>query len=885
MSTYDTLPKVYDPRAVEPKWYEYWTKKGYFHARVGAGLPRPYCITIPPPNITGSLHIGHALCYTIQDVLGRWKRMQGFNTLILPGTDHAGIATQNVVERELAKEGLSRHDLGREKFLERVWRWKEEYGSTIINQFKRMGYSFDWDRMRFTMDEAYSDAVLEEFVRWFDEGHIYKGVRVINWCTRCHTAVSDIEVEYEEVAGHLWHIDYPLEDGSGVITVATTRPETMLGDTAVAVNPEDRRYMGVVGKNAILPIMERPIPIIADPHVDPDFGTGAVKVTPAHDPNDFEIGLRHKLPSVIVIGPEGKMTDEAGQFAEMDRYAAREAIVEELRSQGLLVREEEYVHSVGTCERCGSTIEPLLSEQWFARMKEIAQPAMDVVREGKVKFIPDRYARIYLDWMENIRDWCISRQLWWGHRIPVWKCEDCGEYTAGKTAPDACRKCGGKALTQDPDVLDTWFSSALWPFATLGWPKDTPELHYFYPTSVLTTAREIIYLWVARMIMTSLHFLDEIPFREVYIYATVLNEEGRRMSKSLGTGIDPLDMIDKCGADALRFALIQQAGKGQDIRFSEKRVEDTRNFCNKIWNMSRFVLLNLDTESGKPPEAPSWDRLRDEDKWILSRLQKTIAAVNKGLEGYDMDNAARALYDFLWSEYADWYIEIAKPRLQGDERPIVQYVLWRVLETSLRLLHPVMPFITEQIWQSIPHEGESIMVAPFPEADATLIDEDAEQRMETVMEITRTIRNLRAELGVAPAKSVQSVVVPASPKARDAIKAGEDSIRTLAKVSELDIATEPPPAEHARFVSAHISQADVYIPLAGLVDVDKEIARVTNELAEVERELARSQAKLSNEQFLSRAPAHVVEKEQRIAQEFTEKRSKLQQRLEMLTRT
>jgi len=887
MHQYDALPKTYDPQAVEPKWYEYWTEKGYFRAEVDPSREM-YCITIPPPNITGALHIGHALCYTIQDVLGRWKRMQGFNTLILPGTDHAGIATQNKVEQQLASEGLTRHDLGREKFVERVWQWREEYGGIIIEQFKRMGYAFDWDRMRFTLDEDYADAVLEEFIRWFDEGLIYRGVRVINWCPRCHTAISDIEIEYEEVAGHLWHIDYPLEDGSGVITVATTRPETMLGDTAVAVHPEDRRYMGMIGKNAILPIMNRPIPIIDDTHVDPDFGTGAVKVTPAHDPNDFEIGLRHNLPSVVVIGPEGKMTDEAGQYAGMDRYVAREGIVEELRSQGLLVREEEYMHSVGTCERCGSTIEPLLSEQWFARMKEIAQPATEVVRQGKIRFIPDRYARIYVDWMENIKDWCISRQLWWGHRIPVWKCLDCGEYTASKTEVEACKKCGSRNLEQDPDVLDTWFSSALWPFATMGWPKDTPELHYFYPTSVLTTARDIIYRWVSRMIMTSLYFLDEIPFKDVYIHATVLNEEGRRMSKSLGTGVDPLEMIEKYGADALRFALIQQAGKGQDIRFSEGRVEAIRNFSNKIWNISRFVLLNLDVRPGKLPRSPAKDRLRDEDRWILSRLQRTIEAVNVGLEGYDMDNAARALYDFLWSEYADWYIEIAKPRLSREgeapaEPEVVRYVLWRVLETSMRLLHPIMPFITEQIWQSIPHEGESIMIAPFPETDAGLLDEDAERRMEAVMEVTRTIRNLRAEVGVAPGKAVESVVVPASAEVASALEAGHASIRSLARASKLDIATEPPSAEHARFVSAHLPIADVYIPLAGLIDVDREIARVTNELAEVERELARSTGKLSSEQFLSRAPAHVVEKEQRIAQELTDKRAKLQERLEMLT--
>ena len=874
MADYESLPKTYDPKAVEPKWYEYWCDKGYFHAEVDPSREM-YCITIPPPNITGALHIGHALCYTIQDVLGRWKRMQGFNTLILPGTDHAGIATQNVVEKQLAEEGLTRHDLGREKFVERVWKWREEYGGIIIEQFKRMGYAFDWDRLRFTLDEGYEEAVLEEFIRWFEAGLIYRGVRVINWCPRCHTAISDIEVAYEEVAGHLWHIDYPLEDGSGVITVATTRPETMLGDTAVAVHPEDQRYMGMVGKNAILPIMGRPIPIIGDFHVDPDFGTGAVKVTPAHDPNDFEIGLRHNLAQIIVIGPDGSMTKEAGRFSGKDRYAAREEIVEELRAKGLLVREEEYLHSVGTCDRCGSVIEPLLSEQWFAKMQEIAQPAMDVVKDGRVRFVPDRYARIYLDWMENIKDWCISRQLWWGHRIPIWKCADCGAYTAAKTEVEACSKCGSKNVEQDPDVLDTWFSSALWPFATMGWPKDTPELHHFYPTSVLTTAREIIYLWVARMIMTSLYFLDEIPFRDVYIYATVLNEEGRRMSKSLGTGIDPLEMIDLYGADALRFALIQQAGKGQDIRFSVSRVEAIRNFSNKIWNIARFVLLSLD---GHP--TSDIRNLASEDKWILSRLQKTIDAVNKGLEEYDMDDAARAMYDFLWNEYADWYIEMAKPRLQGEGRATVQYVLWRVLETSMRLMHPVMPFLTEQIWQSIPHEGESIMIAPFPKADPSLIDEDAEKRMDAVMEVVRTIRNLRAEMDVPPGKKVEAVIVSASP---DVFDAGQESIKSLAKLSKLDIATEPPSTEHARFVSAHLPMADVYIPLAGLVDVDKEIARLTNELAEVERELERTSAKLSNEQFLSKAPAHVVEKEQRIAQELTDKRTKLQERLQTLT--
>lgn len=878
MNDYEKLPKVYDPKVVEPKLYQFWQDKGYFHAEVDPSR-KPYCITIPPPNVTGSLHIGHALCYTIQDALGRWKRMQGYNTLIVPGTDHAGIATQNKVEQQLAKEGLTRHDLGREKFIERVWQWKEEYGSTIINQFKRMGYAFDWDRLRFTMDEGYSEAVLEEFIRWFNEGKIYRGVRVINWCPRCHTALSDIEVEYQEVASHLWHLDYPLEDGSGTITVATTRPETMLGDTAIAVNPDDERYYNMVGKNAILPLMNRPIPIIADAHVDPSFGTGAVKVTPAHDPNDFEIGQRHKLPSIIVIGQDGSMTAEAGDYAGMDRYAAREAVVSALRGQGLLALEEEYVHSVGTCARCGSTIEPLLSEQWFVRMKEMAQAAIDVVKSKEVQFIPDRFAGLYTEWMENIRDWCISRQLWWGHRIPIWQCQECGEYMAAKSAPVTCTSCGSADLKQEDDVLDTWFSSGLWPFAVLGWPKKTPEMEYFYPTSVLTTARDIIYLWVARMIMTSEYFLDQIPFHDVYIYATVLNEEGRRMSKSLGTGIDPLEAVDQYGADALRFALLQQTGKGQDIRFSVGRVEAIRNFCNKVWNMSRFILLNLD--GSDIPSAPAEADLKIEDRWILSRLHKTIDAVNSGLEGYDMDNAARALYEFLWNEYADWYIEVSKPRLQGDGRAVVQYILWHVLETSLRLLHPFMPFITEEIWQSLPHEGESLMMATFPQADALKHDDAAERSMGTMMDVTRTIRNLRAELGITPGKRVESVVVPCSQESKSDIETVLPSIISLSKLSELRIESESPATGSARYVFAHIPEADVFVPLE-LADVDKEIARLTNDIAAVEKELARCTGKLENEQFVSRAPAHIIEKERGIARELTEKRAKIEERLTLL---
>jgi len=869
------LPKVYDPFKVEEKWYSYWLQKRYFHAEVEPGRER-YCITIPPPNVTGSLHMGHALCYTIHDVLARWKRMKGLNTLILPGTDHAGIATQNKVEQALAEEGVSRFDLGREKFLERVWRWKEEYGSTIVMQLKRLGCSFDWERERFTMDPAYADAVLESFVRLFEKGYIYRGTRVVNWCPRCHTGISDLEVEYEIQQTHLWYIKYPLKDAPGYVEVATTRPETMLGDTAVAVNPQDRRYMELIGKTVVLPIMEREIPVVDDAFVDPEFGTGAVKVTPAHDPNDFEIGLRHNLPQVVVIGPEGNMTEAAGKYAGYDRFEARRLIVKELEEKSLLARVEDYEHSVGTCERCGTTIEPLLSEQWFVRMKELAQPAIEAVKDGRVRFVPDRYARVYLDWMENIRDWNISRQLWWGHRIPIWKCLDCGEYAASKTGVEACRKCGSKNVEQDPDVLDTWFSSALWPFATLGWPKETPELGYFYPTDVLITARDIIYLWVARMIFSSLEYLGQIPFYEVYIYPTVLNEEGKRMSKSLGTGVDPLDLIERFGADALRYALVQQAGTGQDIRFSDARVENTRNFGNKIWNISRFVLMNLENGAGEVPCATTGPKMRLEDRWILSRLNRVIQAVNDGLASYDMDDAARSLYDFLWSEFADWYVELAKPRLRTEERGQVQYILWHVLETSMRLLHPIMPFITEEIWQALPHVGESIMIAPYPEPARPLMDDRAEADMETVMDTVRSIRNLRAQVGAAPGKPVNVAVTSGSAHLRQVIEENIDSIRTLARVGSLSVRSERPP--EGKYVTAHLADVDVYLEVAGLLDVEKELARIANELASIERDLARSAAKLGNEDFLSRAPAEVIEKERRIKAELEEKKAKLMER-------
>ncbi len=878
-NTTQQLPTVYDPAQVEKKWYEYWLDNNYFHAEVREGKPE-YCITIPPPNVTGSLHIGHALCYTIQDVLTRWKRMQGYETLCLPGTDHAGIATQNKVEQQIAEQGLSRHDLGRDEFLKRVWAWKEEYGGQILHQFKTMGFSFDWSRERFTMDEGYVDAVLESFVRLFNKGLIYRGARVINWCPRCHTAISDIEVEYVEQHSHLWHLRYPYEDGSGYVVVATTRPETMLGDTAVAVNPADARYEDKIGKRVKLPLTDRVIPIVADEFVDMEFGTGAVKVTPAHDPNDFEIGLRHNLPQVVVIGPDGSMTQEAGvDYEGLDRFAAREKVVENLEAQGLIEKIEDYSHSVGTCERCHTTIEPLLSEQWFCKMKELAGPAIDVVKQGKVKFYPERYASIYIDWMENIRDWCISRQLWWGHRIPVWKCDDCGQYTAAKTSLEACSKCGSSKVTQDPDVLDTWFSSALWPFATLGWPQNTPELEYFYPTDVLVTAREIIYLWVARMIFSSLEYLEQIPFKDVYIYATVLNEEGKRMSKSLGTGVDPLDLIGKFGADALRFALMQQAGKNQDIRFSDKRVENVRNFGNKVWNASRFVMMHLE---GFTPDR---DQLGSElaAKWILSRLNRTIRTVNESLATYDIDDASNALYEFIWSEFCDWYIELAKPRLRGSdqEKNEARNTLYHVLETTMRLLHPITPFITEQIWQALPHEGESIMLAAYPETDESAIDDEAETEMGAVMDIVRSARNLRAEIGANPGKQVDVTIV-ADAAMKSLIERNSSSIKSLSRIGNIEFVGSLTDAEKSKCLSTHLPGIDLYVEVAGVIDVDKELSRITVELEAIMKELTPHEAKLSNEQFVSKAPAAIIDKERRIVDELNEKKLKLIERKQAL---
>ena len=863
----ENLPKVYDPSGVEKKWYDIWNKSGYFHGN-SEDKREKYSITIPPPNVTGSLHIGHALCYSIHDVLIRWKRMQGFNTICIPGTDHAGIATQNKVEQKLTKDNLTRFDLGREAFLEKVWEWKNEYGGQILHQFKTMGFSFDWERERFTMDEGYVDAVLESFVRLFNKGYIYKGARVINWCPRCYTAISDIEVEHEEQASYLWHFKYPLEDNSGFITVATTRPETMLGDTAVAVNPNDNRYKNLIGKNIILPLMDRTIHIVADDYVDLEFGTGAVKITPAHDPNDFELGLRHNLPQIVVIGNDGIMTDICEKYAGMDRFDARKSIVTDLEKLGLLEKIEDYSHQVGTCTRCHTTIEPLLSEQWFCKMKELAQPAIDVIKSGEVTFHPKRYERTYLDWMENVRDWCISRQLWWGHRIPVFICNDCHHMIASKTKIETCEKCNGK-VHQETDVLDTWFSSALWPFATMGWPEETKELETFYPTDVLITARDIIYLWVARMIFSSLEYLNKIPFKDVYIYATVQNEEGKRMSKSLGTGVDPLDLIERFGADALRYALISQAGKNQDIRFSDKRVELVRNFCNKIWNASRFVIMNLEDFS---PEK-NCANLEIEDKWILSKLQKTIKKANESFANYDMDDAAKKIHDFIWNDYCDWYIELTKNRLKEDNNQNVKWVLWHVLQETMKLLHPVMPFITEEIWQTLTEGRQgSIMISEYPQYNKKFVFESDEETIENLMEVVKSIRNLRAELNIIPNKLINCVIVTE----KDFSKITE-KIKFLAKIDNLSF--EKAISDNSKYISSHLIDIDIYVDKEGLIDTGKEKEKIIKEITSLEKELSRVTGKLSNESFLSKAPTEIIEKEKRIEAELLEKKSKLETKL------
>lgn len=871
------IPTVYDPHKVEEKWYQYWLDNGYFTPEIEPEK-EPYTIVIPPPNVTGALHMGHALDNTIQDVLIRYQRMQGNPTLWLPGTDHAGIATQARVEAELAKEGLSRWELGREKFLDRVWEWKHQYGGQIIVQLQRLGASCDFTRERFTMDEGCSRAVREVFVSLYERGLVYRGNYIVNWCPKCHTAISDIEVEHEDLAGHLWYVRYPLADDDGYITVATTRPETILGDTAVAVNPHDGRYQDLVGKEAVLPVVGRRLPIIADHYVDPAFGTGAVKITPGHDPNDFEVGQRHNLDQVSVIDLDGKMTAAAGKFAGQDRYECRQHLVKELEAGGYLVKVEDLAHAVGHCSRCGTVIEPLLSKQWFVKMQPLAQPALQAVKDGRIRFVPERFTKIYCQWLENIRDWCISRQLWWGHRIPVWYCRDCGAEIASREDITSCCACGSSKIDQDPDVLDTWFSSALWPFSTLGWPEETADLGYFYPTSVLVTGRDIIFFWVARMIFMALPFMDDVPFRDVFIHGLVLDAQGRKMSKSLGNGIDPLEVIEKYGADTLRFMLITGSVPGYDLRFQWERVEATRNFANKVWNVARLALLNLEDFDPKKIDVSTLE-FTLADRWIRSRFSTVRNRVIEFIDSYDLGGAGRLLYEFIWDEFCDWYVELAKLRLYGDDRPrrqTAQYVLWEVLERTLRLLHPFMPFVTEEIWQHLPHTGESIMIAPYPEPMGEQ-DLTAEADFALIQEVVRGIRNARAEMEVPPTRRAR-VIIQAQPEAAAVLNQAGAYLESLAWASEVvtGAITDQKPPQAVSFITNGV---EVYLPLADLVDMEKEIARVEKEIAAMEAEVKRSERMLTNKGFLAKAPAEVVQNEREKETGYRDKLARLKERL------
>ncbi|MCL5677098.1 MAG: valine--tRNA ligase [Firmicutes bacterium] len=889
------IPKTYNPKEVEDRYYHFWEERGYFQAEIDRAK-KPFTIVIPPPNVTGQLHMGHALDNTIQDILIRWRRMQGIPTLWLPGTDHAGLATQIKVEEGLRKEGKSRHELGRDRFVERVWEWKRQYGDRITNQLRKLGASCDWSRERFTMDEGLSRAVREVFIRLYRKGLIYRDKYIINWCPSCHTALSDIEVEHEETSGKLHFVRYPLEGGAGYITVATTRPETILGDTAVAVHPADERYRHLVGQHAILPLVGRRLPIIADEYVDPQFGTGAVKVTPAHDPNDFEMGQRHGLASITVIGEDGNMRDSAGPYAGMDRYECRRRLLDDLQQGGNLVKIEDHTMALGQCQRCGTVVEPLISTQWFVRMKPLAEPAMEAVRAGRTRFIPERFTKIYLNWLQNIRDWCISRQIWWGHRIPAWYCQDCGEVNVAVEAPERCQRCGSSRLEQDPDALDTWFSSALWPFSTMGWPDKTEDLQYFFPTSALVTGYDIIFFWVARMIFMSLEFTGDVPFEDVLIHGLVRDSQGRKMSKSLGNGIDPLDVVRDYGADTLRFTLITGNTPGNDMRFYWERVEASRNFANKLWNASRFVMMNL--EDFEPQEAEfdlaagiASGRLKDlrlttADRWILTRLNRAVGDAAGLLERYELGEAARVVYDFIWDEFCDWYIELVKPSLYGDQDPqgrrAAQVTLRYVLDQTLRLLHPFMPFITEAIWQVLPHQGESVMVAAWPTPKASLEFNDAEKNLNLAKEVIKAIRNLRAEMNV-PAGKKADVVLQTNPDARGPVQSTAEHIRHLGLASSLAI-EEIAASKPQQAVAAIVPGVEIYLPLRGLIDVERELARLGKERRAALAEVEKLRGKLSNTGYLSKAPAEVIEKDRAREAELSQKVASLDERVSALKR-
>ena len=851
------LPKVYEPQQVEQEIYEMWEKGGHFKPNKGRDA-KPFTIVMPPPNVTGQLHMGHAMDATLQDTLIRYKRMQGYNALWLPGVDHAGIATQIKVEEELRKEGLTRYDLGREKFLERVWDWKHKYGNRIVQQQKKLGASCDWDRARFTMDEGCSAAVREVFVSLYEKGLIYKGSRIINWCPHCVTALSDAEVEYVDKPGHLWHIRYPLADGSGEVVVATTRPETMLGDTGVCVNPEDTRYTHIVGKKVILPLVNKEIPIVADSYAEMDFGTGCVKMTPAHDPNDFEVGLRHNLEVIRVLDDNGVVNAFGGKYEGLDRYEARKQIVADLEAQGYLVKVDDHGHNVGTCYRCHNDVEPIISAQWFVKMKPLAEEAIRVVKEGETKFVPERFSKTYLNWMENVRDWCISRQLWWGHQIPAWTCAECGHMTVSREDATCCEKCGSTNIERDPDVLDTWFSSALWPFETLGWPENTEDLEYFYPTDVLVTGYDIIFFWVARMIFSGCEHMKKTPFHTVLIHGLVRDDKGRKMSKSLGNGIDPLEMIEKYGCDALRMNMITGNSPGNDMRFYVERCEAMRNFANKLWNASRYVLMNLKEDAKNA--LPAFDLLTAADKWVLSKLNNLIKEVTDNLDKYELGVAIQKVYDFLWDTYCDWYIELTKARLYSDDeaqKNTALQVLVYVLDQTLRLLHPFMPFITEEIWQSLPHEEKALIIAKWPEFRSDLQFAKEEAEMESVMDAIRAIRNRRAEMNVPPSRKAALFVLPSK---AHMYKEGEGFIQRLAYAENVTILTKEPENIDG-MVCCTTADAKLYIPMGELVDIAKELERIDKELEKARKNLAMLEGKLSNENFVARAPQAVVDAE------------------------
>ena len=857
------LAKAYSPGEFEEKIYKFWEDGGYFHAEVDENK-KPYCIMMPPPNITGKLHMGHALDETLQDILIRFKRMQGYSALWLPGTDHASIATEAKIVENMRKEGIEKEDIGREKFLERAWEWKREYGNTIVEQLKKLGSSCDWERQRFTLDEGCSKAVKDVFVRLYDKGLIYRGERIINWCPTCCTSISDAEVVFDEHEGSFWHLRYPLSDGSGYIELATTRPETMLGDTAVAVHPDDERYKHLIGKTVILPLVNKEIPIIADTYVEMDFGTGVVKITPAHDPNDFEVGLRHNLPVINVMEENGTINENGGKYAGLDRYDARKAIVKDLEDGGYLIKIEPIKHNVGSCYRCKTIVEPRVSKQWFVKMKPLAEPAIECVKSGKTKFVPERFDKIYYNWMENIRDWCISRQLWWGHRIPVWYCDDCGETIVAKEAPCCCTKCKGKNLTQDPDTLDTWFSSALWPFSTLGWPEKTPELEYFYPTDTLVTGYDIIFFWVARMIFSAVEQTGMQPFDTVFIHGIVRDAGGIKMSKSLGNGIDPLEVIKDMGADALRFFLVMGNSPGNDMRFIPGKVEACRNFANKLWNAARFIHMNIDDFDVKN-ELP--EDLAIEDKWIISTLNTVAKEITDSLEKFELGVAVQKIYDFIWDCLCDWYIELAKARLQseGQSAQNVRQVLVWVMDKTLKLLHPFMPFITEEIWQSMPHDGETIMIQKYPEYCDEYSFPEAAKQMEMIMDAIKAVRNRRAEMNVPPSRKAKIFIAA---KDKDVFINGSAFFSKLASASEVQVA-ESYDIDGA--VTVVTADAKIYIPMDELVDKEAELQRLEKELKAALKDLEFNEKKLNNQGFMSKAPEKVVAEVRANAAKFAEK--------------